>query len=327
MTSLRVTLVGATGETGSSILDGLLESQNPKFLVTALVRPASATKPAVEALTARGVAVVPVELTGPQDALVAALSGQDIVVSAITATSIADQIPLVDAAKRANVQRFVPCDFSSVVPPKLMALHAAKEDVQAYILQNYVPYTFIDVGWWYQLSLPKLPSGRTDYALITGAGFAGDGTARSGLTDARDVGRWVARIVADPRTMNKAVFAYDEVRTQKEIWELVERIAEETPLQNQISETEIKRRIELGKTSKDPKAINDRYRMEYLWSWGIRGDNSPEAAKYLGYLDAWDLYPDFKPRSLEAYVQEVVAGKARPAYENNAALRQAIKGG
>jgi hypothetical protein len=50
--------------------------------------------------------------------------------------------------------------------------------------------------------------------------------------------------------------------------------------------------------------------LEYSYSMFVRGDNSPEYAKYLGYLDARDLYPDYVPRSFEAFAKELVDGKA-----------------
>ena len=50
--------------------------------------------------------------------------------------------------------------------------------------------------------------------------------------------------------------------------------------------------------------------LEYSYSKFVRGDNSPEYAKYLGYLDARDLYPDLVPRSFEAFAKELVDGKA-----------------
>lgn len=52
----------------------------------------------------------------------------------------------------------------------------------------------------------------------------------------------------------------------------------------------------------------------YKNSWGIRGDNTPETARYLGYLDARELYPDIKPRSFTSYIDEVLQGKARAVY-------------
>ncbi len=50
--------------------------------------------------------------------------------------------------------------------------------------------------------------------------------------------------------------------------------------------------------------------LEYSYSKFVRNDNSPEYAKYLGYLDASDLYPDFVPRSFEAFAKELLDGKA-----------------
>jgi len=48
---------------------------------------------------------------------------------------------------------------------------------------------------------------------------------------------------------------------------------------------------------------------QYLKSWGVRGDNTPEKARFLGYLDAKELYPDLKWRTLEAVAREVVTGE------------------
>lgn len=49
---------------------------------------------------------------------------------------------------------------------------------------------------------------------------------------------------------------------------------------------------------------------QYFYSWGIRGDNTPEYAKYLGYLDCKELYSDVPYKPFEEYVQEALNGKA-----------------
>lgn len=46
---------------------------------------------------------------------------------------------------------------------------------------------------------------------------------------------------------------------------------------------------------------------QYYKSYGIRGDNSPEAAKYLGYLDFKDLYPDEHGEGMRSVVQRALA--------------------
>jgi hypothetical protein len=54
--------------------------------------------------------------------------------------------------------------------------------------------------------------------------------------------------------------------------------------------------------------------MQYINSKYIRADNTLENAKYLGYLDARELYPDFQPRTFEACIKEVLAGEATKLY-------------
>lgn len=50
----------------------------------------------------------------------------------------------------------------------------------------------------------------------------------SARTHVRDIGHYVARIVADSRTLNKAVFAYNEVLTQHQIFDILERLSKES---------------------------------------------------------------------------------------------------
>ena len=55
----------------------------------------------------------------------------------------------------------------------------------------------------------------------------GDGTAANLMTDLRDVGRFVARIVADGRAANKYVFAYGEEVTERGIYAVMEDVSGE----------------------------------------------------------------------------------------------------
>lgn len=56
------------------------------------------------------------------------------------------------------------------------------------------------------------------------------------------------------------------------------------------------------------------YILQYHYSKYVRGDNTPEYAKYLGYLDARDLYPDFKPVTYREFLQELLDGKGVKPY-------------
>lgn len=105
-----------------------------------------------------------------------------------------------------------------------------------HIKQLRLPYTIIDIGWWYQLSYPRLGSGRTDYAMTTANNeIVGDGNTPLALTDLRDIGRYVAKIIVDDRTLNKMVFAYNTVLTQNQIYDLLEEISEEKIQRNYVS--------------------------------------------------------------------------------------------
>lgn len=103
-----------------------------------------------------------------------------------------------------------------------------KEKVLNHVKKIYLPYTLIDVGWWYQISAPRVPSGRADYGLLAPVThMVGDGSKPSALTDVQDIGRYVAKIIADPRTLNRMVFAHSEVWTQQQIFDKVEELSGE----------------------------------------------------------------------------------------------------
>lgn len=86
-----------------------------------------------------------------------------------------------------------------------------------------VPYTIIDVGFWYQIFVPTTPSGKLDYALAAPANeMVAGGDSPNILTDLWDLGRFVAKIILDERTLNKYVYTWGEVLTQNETVKLVE---------------------------------------------------------------------------------------------------------
>ncbi|KAH6989633.1 hypothetical protein BKA56DRAFT_476271 [Ilyonectria sp. MPI-CAGE-AT-0026] len=324
---MKVAIVGATGETGSSIVNGLLESTELKYEITALTRPASLQKPEVLELGTRGVSVVAADLAGPEEDLVKLLTGIDTVIAAVDASGFTDQIPLANAAKSAGVKRFVPCFFATVAPSGgILKLRDTKEDILNHVKKLHLPYTVIDIGWWFQLTLPRLPSGRIDYALIMpGNTIAGDGDVRTALTDIRDVGRYVAHIISDPRTLNKMVFSYTELLSQNEVFQLLEKLSGESIDRTYISKDAIENGIaEAGTASfSDPSSYARISQLQYLNSRYIRGDNTPEYARFLGYLDAKELYPALAGTTLEAYCQEVLNGTARGVYERRRAAAAA----
>lgn len=47
------------------------------------------------------------------------------------------------------------------------------------------------------------------------------------LTDIQDIGRYMAQIITDSRTLNQIVFAYNEIWTQNQIYDLLEKLSGE----------------------------------------------------------------------------------------------------
>ena len=103
------------------------------------MQPSSVEKPAVKALAARGFPIAVGDLAGDVDELAKVLEGFDTLISAINAHYILAQVKLVDAAKKAGVKRFVPCDFAVVVPPGgLMKLRDDKEVVHRRVCELFL---------------------------------------------------------------------------------------------------------------------------------------------------------------------------------------------
>ncbi|RGP66704.1 isoflavone reductase [Fusarium sporotrichioides] len=309
---LKVVVAGASGETGKSIVNALLASPD-RFQVTALGRRASVHKDVYHDFVKRGAIVEGVDFQDI-DALTAILQGADTVIACLTIDQAVVQDTLIEASYKAGVGRFVPSFFATSCPRGVMPIRDMKEASLDKIRTLYLPYTAIDVGWWYQFSIPRVPSGKLDAAITFPENvIAADGNVRTALTDLEDVGKFVARIIADNRTLNKQVFAYGEVTTQNKVISTVERYTGENIARQYLSKEEAEDVINTSAEAivanpKDPTPYVTKAMMEYKLSRGIRGDNTPESAAYLGYLDARELYPDFKPKSVEDFVRELVEG-------------------
>lgn len=319
-TPIKVVVFGATGQTGSEIVNGLIKSPT-RFDITAVSRPSAVDKVKNVEFRKQGIKVVGAEITGPREKLVEIMTGADVVLSAIYFTTIKNQKILIDLCKELGVKRFIPSSFGPVMPPMgVQGLREDKEEIINYIKLRHVPYTIIDVAWWFQITPCRVPSGRTDYVNqpIDGS-IPADGEVPVAFADVRSIGANVAKIIADPRTLNKYVYIYDEVFTYNQVNKLLEEVTGEKvepgymPVQ-EVEETIAKAKAKLAVDPADAMANMARSLAEYQLALGIRGDTAPEVARYLGYLEARDLYPDVERKTLRAWFEEVLAGKATPAF-------------
>ncbi|RTE73284.1 hypothetical protein BHE90_012290 [Fusarium euwallaceae] len=308
----KVAVVGATGRIGSSIVPALLHSKEHNFKITALVQPASVDKLSTKNLAEQNVKIVPVDLRGELSELTRALTGIDVVICALPPNYTLDQIPLADAALQAGVKRFIPNMWSTVAPPRnVMKIRDTKEDVINHLKKIGLPYTIIDIGFWHEIMIPRVESGRLNHvALYSKYFFVDEGLVPCATIHIDDVGRYVARIISDPRTLNRMVFAYGEATSQSEAVRLIQRAADETIPLVKINYQQVSRAVQGGKLDLWPQVI-----LEYVFSAWARGDNQPDKADFLGYLNAKDLYPDFQAISLEETVTEALKnGGVNPGF-------------
>ena len=129
---------------------------------------------------------------------------------------------------------------------------------------------------------------------------AGEANIRTAITDKRDIGACVARILRDSRTINQYVFIWGEEITQREAFSLAERISGRKIEFPHLDAKELEAQMT---STEGIRPFLAQY-MESLW---LRGDNTVENAKKEGYggaLDAKELYPDYAPRTLEHLMKE-----------------------
>ncbi|KAK5632188.1 hypothetical protein RRF57_007902 [Xylaria bambusicola] len=307
--TLRVVVAGASGETGQSIMKGLL-AEPAQFNVVALARRKSAGKAVYQEMVRAGATVEAADYCDVE-ALAARLAGADVVISCLLPLQRVESERLIDAAHRAGVGRFVPSFFSMVMPPRgVMEVRDLREDLLDRCKRVYLPYTVIDVGLWYQVGLPS-PYAPPPPLADT---IIGDGETPTAMIDKDDIGPYVARIIADSRTLNRSVFAYGEVTTQNTIWAEVEAATGKEVPRDSLSAADLEARIAELRSSVavDPTSVGptlDLAMSQYRYSRCVRGDNTPDRAQYLGYLDGKMLYPDLNCKSLRDFIREVVDGK------------------
>ncbi|KAF4565666.1 hypothetical protein EYR40_002264 [Pleurotus pulmonarius] len=281
MSKTHVFIVGASGYTGGAIAKALLEAQT--FRLSILVRQSSINKPGIKELTDAGAEVVIGDISESPEKLESYLKGVDVLIS--TVLVMVDQKPLILAAKKAGVGRVVPSDFGPTAPKGVMGMHDLKLGIRDYIRGLDLPHTFIEVGWWLSGMFPPLHSARN--TLMTQKVYVGDRSQKLIYSTLPTIGKMVARIIVDPRTLNQTVVAYDGEISISETWQVTEKVTgEDFSDYPKVSDEE----IEKGCQQTDnwaKKAVADYYRSSF-----IRGDNTLAKAEALGCLDSRKLYND-----------------------------------
>ncbi|TPX36539.1 hypothetical protein SmJEL517_g01397 [Synchytrium microbalum] len=311
-----VLILGANGYTGVPIVDVILKRGETKVKVLGQEKSLSDPKKrgVFDAFKAKG-AEVCVGSIQDLDSLKKALVGVDIVLSMVGSGLILDQIELVKLAKEAGVKRFIPSDFSTYCPPGLMAMQDKKYMVHDAIKEIGLPYTFINIGSWYDLM----------HREIDGMGLAYEeemlGLKPKSVFDVYpnqdvlnagtylpDVGEMVARIIVDPRTLNQYVMVTGDAVSCNQMAASYERVTGRKLTRNVMDPAAHLARIkvireEIGPIEKNPSLSAELKLREYAQTRWIRGDNDP--AKLPSYvLKASDLYPDYKFKKWDTWIEE-----------------------
>lgn len=133
--------------------------------------------------------------------------------------------------------------------------------------------------------------------------ISGSGDIKSATTHIPDIGKFVAEILSDPRTLNQYVFSWGEEKTQNELWEIARRVKLELtgePLKATPKYESEAHVVERAKNAEDGTFAQ--VGAEYLLSLYAKGNNIVEKAKrpeFGGALDARELYPHLKVTTVE----------------------------
>ena len=201
-----VLVVGATGLVGSEVCQRLMRRGEP---VKALVR-ATSSKEKTEALRSWGVDLCVGDLKDPES-IAAACRGVDAVISTASSTltrqpgdsiesvDAAGQLNLVNAAKDANVERFLFVSFRRT-PGISFPLGDAKEQVEN--AARSLNFTVIQASWFMEVWLS--PALGFDYANAS-ARIYGPGTSPVSWVSFRDVAEICAAALRHPAAVRKTI--------------------------------------------------------------------------------------------------------------------------
>lgn len=113
-----------------------------------------------------------------------------------------------------------------------------KEVVYAELRAIDLPFTIIDVGWWYHGFIPQLASGRTDYTVVLPEFLRnlvpGDGNMPTHVVDCADIGKLIPRIIVDPRTINQKVMASSAMMSFNEMFAIAEELSKEKVMKKEV---------------------------------------------------------------------------------------------
>ncbi|KAH7050314.1 hypothetical protein B0J12DRAFT_753879 [Macrophomina phaseolina] len=210
----KVAVVGASGNTGTAIVDALLKHG---FEVTAITREGST-------------ATFPPQHVSSKDGVLSAIRGQDAVVSCIAQAAVGGQDVILDAAVEAKVKRFLPSDYGidyiSARSTKVGKCLEGKVQTVDYLNKltqqhTWFSWTGVATGMFFDWGLER---GALGFDLKTRtATIIDSGNEAFSTTNLATIGQAVASILHHPeQTANRMVKISSFKTTQNEVLQLLQ---------------------------------------------------------------------------------------------------------
>ncbi|OCT51033.1 nmrA-like family protein [Cladophialophora carrionii] len=220
----KIVVVGGSGAAGAPIVRALVEAM--KFEVSVPSRAGS------QSTFPEGVNVIKTDYT--HDKLVAALKGQDVVISTITTFSVDQQQLLIDASVEARVRRFLPSEFgvdtSDPSIGKLVPPTGVKNETVAYLKtkeSSGLSWTAVIVGAFFDwvFDQPGVLGWNLPEKCVT---IFDGGDVEFEATNLAQIGRSVVAILERPEeTANQYVYVNSFTTTQNKMLKAFEELSGE----------------------------------------------------------------------------------------------------
>lgn len=289
---LRVAVVGGTGQVGYPLTEELLKLGVDVVVVSR--KRNDRNKEKLNSLMTKGAEL---QFCGEYENienLIEIFEGVDVVVvtTQVNVDIVNNVEPkIVEAAERAGVKRFIPCEFglnTLALDYGNGILFDAKKSLQEKIFKTDMQWTMVFAGGIFDYFLPNLRM----FEKIT---TFGDLEVEFPTHDIKDIAIISARAVIDKRAINKAVQIYGNVVTQKELLDLLKENWKQYEFEYEHVSTE---EIIHKKDHSDPNIISakagaesdqERFGINYcVYVLGKMADN-----KHPDIVLSTELYPDF----------------------------------
>ncbi|KAG8819261.1 hypothetical protein FRC17_010527 [Serendipita sp. 399] len=222
----NIVVVGAGGKLGAPLLQTLLRTNTPDFVVTALTRDSSSyTLP--EGVDKERAKLVKVNFDD-HASLVDALRGQDAIIFAFTAGPdlVSTSKAIIDAAIEAGVKRVIPNEFGNDELPLTEPLFGNKRVVREILEEaeshGKITYTLIRNGPWFDLGFTFALGFDLQASTVN---LYDKGDRKFHTTTVPSICRAITSLMANPSPyVNKTAHIHDFFVTQLEILKVVEEV-------------------------------------------------------------------------------------------------------